>query len=392
MKSKLDSQREFIETSLAGGKPVAGLARELGVHRSTLRDYLAGNGLSRVVASPVLGEPDDVSREDLLEAELKELRRALGKRRKSSVAEERIVLAVEAALETVTPPAVTVQPPATEPDPEAHHRQVLLLSDFHGGEVVDRDGVNGLNSYGWEIQEERVDQLIHGVLSHQKRSPALSGLDVLFLGDMNSGSNHEELTVTNEYNAAEQGVRMGYLLGGILERLAPHVPNVRAGGVVGNHPRLPSKPAAKEVFNNFDWVSYTIARERALSIPNLYGFEIPRGPALLWRVAGRLCYVWHGDGIRSSMPGVPWGGVMRRVNAIQASYPERVDHFFYGHFHQAAIVQGGRIIGNGSLKGPDEWSIKSFGQADPPTQLLLTFDEKRSRMTDVKFLTPTAGL
>jgi hypothetical protein len=335
--------------------------------------------------------PQGPSREEILEAEVRELRQALQKDRKTAVADERLLQAIERALAAV--PINPSVPPAAERadsrNEDAHHRQVLILSDFHGGEVVDPEVVNGANDYNWDIMLQRVDQVIEAALSHKRNSPDLTGLDVLFVGDMCSGSNHDELAVSNEFVLAEQGVRVGYLQAEILERLAPHYASLRALSVEGNHPRLSRKPAAKNPHDNMDWVASVITRERA----KLIGVDVTvaRGSSF-WEVAGRTFYVWHGDGIRSTMPGVPWGGVMRRTNEIQSGSSKRIDHFVLGHFHQPNVVQGGRIIMNGALKGLDEWVLKQFGGGAPPCQLLLTLDEKKCRLTDVRFITPTAGL
>ena len=66
------------------------------------------------------------------------------------------------------------------------------------------------------------------------------------------------------------------------------------------------------------------------------------------------------------MVGVPWGGVMRRTNSIQASHARHIDHFICGHYHQANVVDGGRILMNGSVKGVDEWVLKKFGGGQAP--------------------------
>lgn len=378
---------------------VAAASRRLGVSPSTLKDHIRKQGLteqaqalrSRRLQAVIADNDDEVSELDLLKARNDELERAARKSKKMKVGEERVLRAVEQAVEQVPPPKRAPRALPAKPSGEAHHRQLLVLSDFHGGEVVDPDGVNGLNAYDWAIQEDRVNELIDGVLSHQRRSPQLTGLDVLFVGDMCSGTNHQEIAETNEYPLAEQAVKMGYLQGSIIERLLPTNGDVRVGVVVGNHPRLQAKPAAKRIFDNGDWIAGVIMEEYLKKYPQVQ-CRVSRGGSLFWEIAGRLCYVWHGDGVRSSMPGVPFGGIMRRVNEIARQYDRKIDHFIYGHFHTATVVQGGRIIGNGSLKGVDEFCLKSFGGGDPPTQLLLTFDEKRSRLTDVKYLTPTAGL
>ena len=40
------------------------------------------------------------------------------------------------------------------------------------------------------------------------------------------------------------------------------------------------------------------------------------------------------------------------------------------------ITDDRRIIINGSVKGPDEYSIKNFGAGSPASQILLVFNEK----------------
>lgn len=368
----------------------------LGVKYRTLKDHVRDHRpelFAELMARPAPTPgtlPDEVSREEILEAELRELRAAQSKTRKADVHAERVTQAVEQAVAGFRPaasPRATKRQRATG---GAHHRALLVLSDFHGGEVVDPAVINGLNAYSWQIMLDRIEELKLAVQSHVRNGPPLTGLDVLFVGDMCSGANHEEITVSNEIPLAEQSVRMGAIEGDIVESLADALSlPARAGGVEGNHPRLTKAPAAKMPHNNGDWIANVIAGQylEARGIP----FEVGRG-SMLWKIAGRTMYVWHGDGIRSSMPGVPWGGVMRRTNQIQASMPVRIDHFLHGHFHQANVVQGGRLIGNGALKGNDEWVQKNFGGGDPPTQLLLTFDERNEWLTGASYLTPRAGI
>lgn len=392
--SKLAPHVDMIRAALADGRGKADIARELGVSRSSLSEFISGGFVTRRTATRTPKHHDqEVSELELVKTELAELRRGLSKNRKVDVAEARVLNAIESALVSVPLnhlPLLDTFNPTHGPD--AHHRQVLVLSDFHGGEIVDRDAVNGTNSYDWSVQQARVDEVIEAMRSHRRYSPELTGLDVLFVGDMCSGSNHAELAETNEYNAAEQGVKMGYLLGDIVARLAPEYGDVRVAGVVGNHPRTSIKPAAKNVWSNFDWVAYKVCEQYVANLENV-SCDFPRAGALFHEVAGQTLYVWHGDGIRSSMPGVPWGGVMRRTNEIRRHYPnQKIDGWVLGHFHQCCVLADLGIYMNGSLKGNDEWVQKQFGGGSPPCQLLLTFDESRGRLTDTKYITPTAGL
>lgn len=88
------------------------------------------------------------------------------------------------------------------------------------------------------------------------------------------------------------------------------------------------------------------------------------------------------------MPGVPWGGVMRRAAALSTQYGSKgmpLDHLMVGHFHQANIVDQGRVVMNGSVKGIDEYSLKAFGGGGEPQQLLLTFHPKNG-LTDISYI------
>lgn len=375
---------------------LAGLVAEKWKRRvspSTLNAYLYRHPAvrGRVHAALSDGEEEVISRTDILEEENRELKLALTRQRRESVAEERVLRAVEAACQGIAPPKRRSPAPSRKAGGEVHHRQLLCLSDFHGGEVVDPAVIQNLNEYDFSIMLARIDELIESVLSHQRRSPQLTGLDIAFVGDMLSGANHQEIEVSNELVLAEQAVQMGTVMGQLVERLAAHYPSVRVFSVEGNHPRLNGKAMqAKNPQNNGDWIAAQFCKQYLANYPNV-SMEVGRG-SVQFEIAGRRVMCLHGDGIRSSMPGIPWGGVMRRVNQLQATLPNHIDHWIVGHFHQANLVNAGRVIMNGSLKGCDEWTLKALGAGDPPAQWLLTFDEKRSRMTDARLITPTAGV
>lgn len=396
----IDDIRHKVEVEGMGFRKIADI---YGCSNSTVADFcrkreikpldrklrLGGKGRTSPVHMRYTDE--EVSREEILDAENKELKKIISKQRSGSVDSARAVEAIITAVDSITftPNKFKTKVQKTA-GAKPHHRQLVALSDFHGGENVDPDVVNNLNNYSWQIMEDRVQETIDSILSHRAKSPGLTGLDIAFVGDMCSGANHDEITITNEFPLAEQAVRIGQTMAHIVETLLPFYENINVVSVEGNHPRLTKAPAAKMPHNNGDWIASQFAKQYLAKCENV-DFRIGRG-SIIHEIAGRKIFVWHGDGIRSSMPGVPWGGVMRRTNQIQASHPTQIDHFLFGHFHQANFVQAGRVIGNGSLKGCDEWVLKNFGGGDPPAQFLLTFDENKSRITDVRLITPTAGI
>lgn len=389
-KSQLSEYHQEIDQSLRLGETTTNIARRLGVPRTTLKDYISRHAdlaaVREVIPSGVpVGE---VSREELLEQELRQLRSSSRQARALDVQIERVMLAVENAVEAV--PA-RFEPPALKEGTHRAHQQALLFSDLHGGEYVDPDSVNGMNHYDWNILvNERVPNILQALASYREARPyGIEEFQVWMLGDMVSGANHAEITETNQLPIAQQAYEIGMLLGQFIEQLVPHYPLVRVYAVPGNHGRVPVKPQSKQVFNNFDWLAYKVA-ETYLSRYETVEFDSAWGAFQIARIAGKNILLFHGDGIRTTMPGVPWGGVMRRVNELRKQYAERgvtIHGFALGHFHQSNAV-GGPIWMNGSVKGLDEYVLKNFGSSEEPTQLLLTFDPKRERRTDVSYINP----
>jgi hypothetical protein len=159
-------------------------------------------------------------------------------------------------------------------------------------------------------------------------------------------------------------------------------PVMNVAGVPGNHPRASKKPSAKLAHNNGDWLSYKMIEALLRNDPN-YRFDFQRGGMNTQTVADRYrMLLMHGDGIRSSMPGVPWGGVTRRIISLEAQMTKArkpLDYVAMGHWHSPQSLSGiqSRTWINSSVKGPDEYSIKQFGQGHDASQTLLLFHPGR---------------
>lgn len=378
---------EQVQRMMSGASH-AELAREFGCSDMPIRRWRIQNGwerpttLTAVEAAPKIGPSD----EDVLREQNRHLKAQLRRTDRASVGDERVLRAIEAAINGVEPvrlPPMLRDASAESSGTEApHHRQVGVWSDWHYGETVSKAQMNGLNEFNTTIAEDRVSQLVASLLKFKRVRPAATGLDLWVLGDMASGSIHA-LEETNEIPAAEQYVRVGYLMADAIRRLAPHYPDISCAGIVGNHPRPGKEPASKDAYNNGDWIAYKVAEAATRDLSNVT-WEIPPGGMLVRRAAGLTFLLWHGDGVRSSMPGVPWGGIARRVNVLKDTYAAmgtRIDYVVVGHFHQLCVVEG--VFMNGSLVGPNEYGMKNFGGGQLPKQMLLNFDEKRSRLTDI---------
>jgi hypothetical protein len=372
---------------------VADAARSLGIPPNALSAYMHTHGIkarkkpqkAQANALPVDAE---VSREEILEQRVKELEGQDRRDRKNKVYDERVANAVESAILTRST-RYSPAPIRKSKASKTKHEFVLNWSDLHAGEVVSREETGGINEYTWDIMLKRHDKLRESLFSYQdNRTYPVEQLHVFALGDMLSGSIHDELVATNEIPMAEATVQLGLDGAEWLESLTERFPRVHVTGVVGNHPRAHKKPWAKQGFDNADWTSYHVMATALKRNPRVT-FDIPKANQHRITIAERWpVLLWHSDGVRSSMPGVPWGGIVRRVTALRAQYSsvgKPVNYFFSGHFHTANAVEGGTVVVNGSVKGVDEYSLKAFGGGRPAQQVLATF-HPRNGLTDCSFI------
>ena len=360
---------------------VEAYAVALGVSESALRRYIKKQGLTgqvkKIVVKP-FSKPkampgDEVSREETLEQEVRELRKALRDARSEDVREERVIQLLSGALKVQSP---RYKPKVHKPGKQAPHEFVLMLSDLHAAEVVNPEEISGANAYDWSIMMSRLDDLRRGLLSYQEHRPyPVEVLHIAALGDLLSGQIHEELAETNEMPMAEATVQLGLDLGEWVASLIPHFKSIRIASVVGNHPRPTKKMRAKQRYDNGDWTCMQVLKTY-LGRYDSVSVEVPKPQKYPIEVCGKRLLLMHGDGIRSSMVDLPVGGVVRFVQKLQNQYAQMgipIDHALLGHWHEFSVFRAGKVIVNGSLKGVDEYSLERFGGGSSPMQTLLTF-------------------
>lgn len=338
-------------------------------------------GRKKPVAEPPV---EKVTTDEVAAREIADLKRRLKRYAEGELDAEKVIRRIEGAIRDGGSNYVPAKYVPLSTKSKAHGAQelVLLFSDTHASEVVSLEETRGINEYNWDIMLQRMDQIRTSVLSHQEHFGfEISKLNVFMLGDMLSGDIHEELAITNDRPTTEAIVQLAYDTAAWLTSFTEFVPKIKVAGVIGNHPRASKKPAAKLAHNNGDWLYYKMV-EALLKDKDRYEFSFPRGSYAVEMLADRYrALLMHGDGIRSSMPGVPWGGVVRRVTQLEAQFShsrEPLDYIFMGHWHSAQALGGiqTKTWINGSVKGADEYGLKSFGMGHSASQTLLTVHPK----------------
>ena len=252
----------------------------------------------------------------------------------------------------------------------------LLASDWHWGEVVDPQQVQGVNRYNLEIARERARAFVtHAIdiLKSHMVCPEYPGIVLALGGDMVSGTIHDELTITNERPIMPCVVDLVGVLSWAIETLAGEFGNVFVPCVTGNHGRSTLKiPAKGRAHTSFDWLIYAMLEKRFEGDKRVR-FQIPAGTDALYQVYGHRYLLTHGDklgrggdGIIGALGPILRGDTKRR--ARNAQIDRGYDTLVIGHWHQ--LIQLQRVIVNGSLIGYNEYAMQEAFPFEPPRQAL----------------------
>lgn len=270
----------------------------------------------------------------------------------------------------------------------APHEMWPVISDAHYPERVDPAAAYGI-SYDGDICLRRMEKVRDAVIRYKDlRASAYPVQKIVCAvnGDMLSGNIHEELEVTNELPIGEAMVKMAYALYDMGKAFAEEVPNVDMIVMPGNHPRLERKPRMKNAWNNWEWVMgmfiQALARDQFTVI-------VPKDLVYRHKAFNQVIGLTHGDGVKAqAFAGIPWYSMKQRRDAMQALLKSlgmpQLDLLIYGHFHQLIYEEGsgcGMLI-NGSIKGYDEFILKTKYSGQTPIQALLTF-HPRHGLTDL---------
>jgi hypothetical protein len=258
---------------------------------------------------------------------------------------------------------------------------VLLATDWHWGERVEKGQVGGVNEYDLSRAHARARTLIQrtvNILKHHVKHPNYPGIVFAMAGDFFSGDIHDELSRTNEMPIMPTLLDLHGVLIWCIETLATEFGRVFIPAVAGNHSRITAKPIAKNRASlNFDWLLYCLLEKYFKNDPRVT-FLIPEGSDAIFRIYSRTYCLTHGDqfrgggGIAGVMVPILRGDSKKRSRNGQIG--EGYSHLICGHFHQT--IQTGQVMIGGSLVGYNEFAhINNFPYEPPQQSLWLTHPE-----------------
>ena len=348
----------------------------LGIPQRTLENRLREAKRLKLSPGNDLGDPNSplLLRQQIarLQAEL-----AVASRSSAQAADiKRTIDTLSLAVDELDVPEWLVTPPSSRTSTDGV--PTLMLSDWHGGEVVVPSQINNVNEYNVKIMRERaatlIDSAVHllRIIDPKMRYP---GIVLPLGGDMVSGNIHEELTATNEIQSMPVVLELYEILAGIIAKVADIFGRVFVPCVGGNHGRNTKKTWHKDrQHTSFDWLIYQFLARRFAGDKRIT-FYIPQSTGAYYKVYSHRYWLVHGDGFRGGdgMIGC-LGPIIRgdhKMRSRNAQIDQPYDTMILGHFHQ--YLHHGRVIVNGSLKGYDEYAFnEGFGFEQPQQALWLT--------------------
>lgn len=351
-------------------------AASIKMHPATFRNrILAARKFGIEPAAPVLKPSIEVVDQDKMKDRIFELETALKAVRKDTLTDQwvkRKIIGLNEEIVGAEPPEWLLEIPRGIALPGV---PTAFWSDWHWGEVVFPNQVNGVNEFNLEIAHRRAKSLVQKTIYLLKQhivNPNYPGIVLALGGDMMSGDIHEELSESNEIPQMPCLIDLYGVLVWAIKTLADEFGAVFVPCVTGNHGRNTKRFRAKgRNFSNFDWLLYQFL-DKAFEGDERVTFFIPDGPDACYSVVGHKYLMTHGDQFRGGDGMIGhFGPVLRgekKKQSRNANIGLEFDTMIHGHFHTYFPTDG--IIGNGSLKGLDEYAFQGNFGYEPPQQAL----------------------
>lgn len=395
--------KRVLKRAVDSAGSFAGAARGLGVPVSTLKGWCADLGIpSSMSAQPMVrGEVVEIKRDPeeyarlrrkvvRLEGAKQQLEQEVSVQAQRAEWMSEIHALVEPYLEDLTLDAP--DPPVVELG-ENPVSAVLHVCDWHLGEVVRPETIDGQNEYDVQLACDRWSYVVEKV-QRILETYADSGVAEIVLvvnGDLASGQHNLHPESADETSwIVKQVLDAALLLGYGVRDLAGIVPRVRVVCTGDdNHMRSTKKPPTGRASIETSWAQmlYEYAAAITRVIPNVT-WEIHRSYRARFDVAGSTFSAMHGHGMSGGggQLGFPayglnrthQGGVGRGVAAARKSQnplealSKIARHTRVGHFHSYMVwqINDGTVAITPSLKGSDAYSIDRLERFSPAGQLL----------------------
>lgn len=257
---------------------------------------------------------------------------------------------------------------------------VVLASDFHLEELVNRNAVNGLNEFNLAISEARAKEFFRSVLrliEITSKDTRIDKMVLALLGDFISGNIHADIAENVALGPSEALRFAEKVLASGIQFL---LDNSKLSFVItchsGNHGRITKEQRfATENANSFEYYMYHALANHFKGEKRIEWCISPSYHSYI-DVFGHTIRFHHGHAIRY---GGGIGGLFVPTYRAIANWNDgkRADLDCFGHFHQ--FRDGGSFICNGSLIGYNAYAVSIKAKFEKPKQCLFLIEKNRGR-------------
>lgn len=252
----------------------------------------------------------------------------------------------------------------------------LMLSDIHYGKKT--------KTFNLEICRNRMKQLVSVLLQEIKDNDKLYSVEkviVALLGDIiESYTMHGiESTLGCEFgNAKQMQSAIESLYKDVLIPIAATGLKIEVPCVTGNHDRTEhSRTFNDPGLNNMTWVIYNALKDlcAASGMTNVT-FHIPTESYVVLDIYGNQCLYEHGDNTKANTK----NAFEALINSRSKQVGKVIDFARFGHYHEFACYDRGRIIVNESVCGQDSYA-NVLGHNSTAGQTINYYIETKDRPT-----------
>lgn len=250
---------------------------------------------------------------------------------------------------------------------------VQCWSDFHFGEVQTANEIDNTNAYSDVIAEMRFKELTKSsiqLLTEHTAGIDFDGVTIAGLGDVLTGTIHDELTKTNSETVFETVVRYVPMLASAIEEYANKFGNVYINNVNGNHDRNTAKVEHKRgPQETIAWVLWAWLADRFRDSDQVH-FVLPESWESRMQLYNTRFVLTHGYGTPSNRYGAALALMKQKEKYARrdgrAGFYDEI--LLMGHYHQTVFTP--EAIMSGCLKGIDAYAWKIWCEPAPPSQAL----------------------
>lgn len=287
--------------------------------------------------------------------------------------------------------------PLSLPEPQAGQFMVdaaIALTDEHADENISGPSTWGLERSNFDVFRIRLNRWAKvGVAYMTQHLPRyfFERAWVMKLGDSIHGNLHlPGQKYRNHFgNDIRAAIATGEAEADAIMRLADAVPWVGVVSVPGNHPRQTPKKDYGDPHDNLDFLVTTVIELRLRNYIEAGRVAVfaPRSYSAYVNIRGWTNALNHGDDVRGTWS-IPWYGFAKheaRIQAAVATAGQKVDYFWYGHYHTDVGVSenGARAIHSGAFTATDDYVLNAVKAFHEPSQVMEVFDDALGRILEV---------